>query len=412
MNLLNLKTAVLVTAVFIFIGCATYQTFVDQSRRHLKNAEYDQALQKLKPLAEKTNDDQLVYLFDYGTTLQISGQYEESNKILLAADKMVDIKDYHSVSRIAGSLALNQGMIQYKGEDYEKVIVNAMLAINFLALRKPDEALVETKRINEKLDYYIREGKKNYQQNEFAYYLAGMIWETNRQWDSAFIDYSKVLKLRPDLEFVKQDLYRVASLGRRQADLEKLSAQQVQMTKDSSWKNPNFGELILIFQQGWSPRKMPNPEEPRLPKLYPVSSFTKAARLVINDIQDQPSKLIYNLEAVAIRNLQDEYGDLVAQRMAGIATKAVISNQFRQKNEALGNLAWVTMNLMDQADLRQWSTLPETFQVSRKFLKGGRYKIRLEGLTNTMESSGEVSQEFEVDIRPRQKTFITWRSLN
>ena len=33
------------------------------------------------------------------------------------------------------------------------------------------------------------------------------------------------------------------------------------------------------------------------------------------------------------------------------------------------------MDVSDQADLRQWSTLPESLQVSRIFVEPGNYKI-------------------------------------
>jgi len=35
------------------------------------------------------------------------------------------------------------------------------------------------------------------------------------------------------------------------------------------------------------------------------------------------------------------------------------------------------MNIADQADLRQWATLPESFQLGRKSLAPGKYKIKM-----------------------------------
>jgi hypothetical protein len=145
--------------------------------------------------------------------------------------------------------------------------------------------------------------------------------------------------------------------------------------------------------------------------LVPVPSTTAQARLVLNEEIIVPSRIIYDLEKVAINTLNDDYAALVARRMGGLAAKAVVSDQLRQKNEGLGQLAWIAMNLADQADLRQWSTLPRSFQVARVFVPAGRYLVRAEGLAADGESSGENSPDQEIELRPGAKFFLSWRSL-
>ncbi len=58
-------------------------------------------------------------------------------------------------------MLLSAGMVQYKGENFEKVLINAMLAINFLMEGKQDGARVETRKLNDKLYKFKFEGKKN-----------------------------------------------------------------------------------------------------------------------------------------------------------------------------------------------------------------------------------------------------------
>ena len=88
-------------------------------------------------------------------------------------------------------------MIPYKGDDFEKVMINAMLAINFLSLGDMEGALVETRRLNEKLEHYRIDGKKPYKQSELALYLSAMIWEADGKWDDAYIDFVKAYKVNP-----------------------------------------------------------------------------------------------------------------------------------------------------------------------------------------------------------------------
>src|SRR6185437_17144536 len=99
------------------------------------------------------------------------------------------------------------------------------------------------------------------------------------------------------------------------------------------------------------------------------------------------TQVVYNVNDVAIKTLDDEYAGLVAKRLAGVATKAVIADQIAQKNKLLGELTWIGLNVADRADLRQWSTLPETFQVARALLPGGHYKVSVQGLGSAGLSS-------------------------
>jgi hypothetical protein len=82
----------------------------------------------------------------------------------LKADRLSEQVDYQSVSRIAGSLALNEEMVQYKGDTFEKFFINAYLAMNFLALGDFDSALVEARRINQKYLKFRAEEAKSFQQ--------------------------------------------------------------------------------------------------------------------------------------------------------------------------------------------------------------------------------------------------------
>ncbi|MEZ4870788.1 MAG: hypothetical protein R2827_00810 [Bdellovibrionales bacterium] len=403
---------VLLTLFIFFLGCATYQGKVNKARQSMENGNYSQAAMELEKFAWKVSDDQLIYLLDYATALQLEQKYQESNKALLIAEKIAEIQDYTSLSREAGSLLLNEGMVQYKGDPFEKVMINTMLAINFLMLNDLDAALVETRKINNMLYLYKKEGKRDYEQNEFAHYLAAMIWEQDRKFDDAYIDYKAAYELNPNIKYIKEDLIRVAFLSRRMDEYKKWKAEFPEVKfNENSWKNRD-GELIVIYQQGWGPRKRARPDNHRFPKLFPVYNRTQGASIFIDGKAVENTGLAYDVEDAAIRTLEDDYGRLVAKRMAGVAVKAVAADQIRQKNEGLGELAWLVMNIADQADLRQWSTLPQTFQIARIRLKPGQYKLKIQGLDGVEgQPTGETSAEREITVKPRKATFISWRSV-
>ncbi|WP_413559404.1 COG3014 family protein [Bdellovibrio sp. HCB209] len=392
-------------------GCATYQNKVGKARASLVAHDYETALKELEPLANKEDGDQLVYLLDYGVAQQISGKVKESNVTLLRADKLAEQVDYQSISRVAGSLALNEEMVQYKGDTFEKIFINAYLAMNFLELGQLDDALVEARRINEKYQKYRQEEKQKFELNPFSKYLSAVIWEANRDYDDAYIAYQEAYKLDPTIPHIGEDLIRSAKLARRPDTYKDWRKKFPEVKENPDWYNKSLGELVIIYQQGWGPRKYTAQNEYRLPALYPTPSETKIARVTVDGGETVVSHPIYDVQEAAIKTLKEDYGILVAKRLAGFASKAVLADQVRQKNQLLGDLTFLAMNLADRADLRQWSTLPQTIQLIRIPMKPGEYKFNLEGLSLAGTPTGEALYNQKVTIKPGQKKFVVWRSL-
>lgn len=408
------KRLTLVVGLFFTISlasCATYQNKVQQARQDLVNRDYDKALQNLQPLAAKEDGDQLVYLLDYATALQISGNYKDSNNTFLKADRLSDLVDYHSVTRQTGSLLLNQEMIQYKGDTFEKIFINAYLAMNYLDLGNLDDALVEARRINEKYIKNRQDEKKTFEMNSFSKYLSAIIWEANKNYDDAYIAYNEAYKIDPTIALIDEDLIRSAKLARRNDAYADWKNKFPNTKENKSWYDKNLGELIIVYQQGWGPRKAPAYHDRRLPMLTPVRSETVRAKLSIEGGGSYESRSIYDVQAAAIQTLKDDYAILAAKRVAGIAAKAVAADQVRQKNPLLGDLTYIALNLADRADLRQWSLLPQSIQMIRVPLSPGKYKFNLEGLSLSGAPTGESLLEQEVTIRADKKKFIVWRSL-
>ena len=418
--------------IFVFfvslLSCSLYPMRGQKSLRFLKKREPLKAARIIEKFAKKKGDDQLVYLLDYATFLQSAEKYEESLQAFLKAELLSEVKDYHSLSRITGSIFLNEGMVQYKGEDYEKLLINVMLAINFLSKGDKEAALVETRKINEKLYRYKHEAKKNYEQNVFAYYLAALIWESDKKWEDAYLDYKKAYELDPHIPYLKEDLIRLSFLAQHLDEYKKWE-KKFKMEFKKEWHGKDSGEIIFIFQQGFGPRKYPHPKFPRIPKLFPVKSYIKKSLVQVQKTLNPPSRevvkekvghqilyleetqVLYSVQDVAIKTLDDKYKALIAKRLAGIVAKEVVSHQVEKHNEGLGGLLRLGLHIVDRADLRQWSSLPQTFQVSRIRLKSGKYKIKIFGLNSDGKRMRNPFLVKEVKVLPRKKVFFQGRSF-
>ncbi len=394
----------------VFFGCATYQARIEESRRFMESGTPELAVEKLEKLSAESSSDQLIYLLDYAVALQMSGQMNKSNLAFIQADKLSESLDYVSVSNMAGSLLLNEEMKHYKGDSFEKIFINAYLSMNFLQANKLDDALIEARRINEKFKLYRQDEKKDFEMNSFGKYLSAISWEAAGQFNDAFIAYQEAYKIDPNISFIQQDLIRTAKLSRRQQAYQDLK-KQTDIVENPNWYNKQYGEVIFIHQQGWGPRKDFMPSDYRFPMLFPYRSYTQQSQLEIEGIDSYRSQLIYDVETAAVKTLNDDVALLMAKKIAAEIAKQAVANKLSEKNELLGSLAYIAMKASDRADLRQWSTLPQSIQMIRIFLPAGQYSMRAIGLTTYGQPTSEIKEFNKITVEPMKKTFLVWRSV-
>lgn len=406
-----MKKIVSALLIVFLSGCATYQNKLEIPRSQIRQGQIQAAITKLQELATEPSGDQLVFLLELGMALHINGQYEESNKIFLQADKLADEADYHSVSRTAIAALGSEEMLQYKGESYEKLLINAYLAMNFLMLGQYDSAMVEVRRVNQKIATLRANGRKDYEYNPLSHYLSALIYEGDRKYDDAYIEYKKVYELEPSVPMIAVDLVRSAILAQRPDEVKKWKAKFPEVKENPDWKDRKSGELVFILQQGWGPKKVMSMGDHRFPELQRQFSETGRAFVEVEGHGKVMTADIYNLEESAIETLKADHAWMVARKLGAYVAKEVAADQLRQKNELLGLAARIAMHVADRADLRHWSTLPRSFQIARFKLPGGEYKLTAQGISGTSSETADVFQEKKIKVKPGRTTFVTWRTL-
>lgn len=416
----NIKSTLKLSAVVVCIllsGCATYQSKIYSTRNLVESGQISEATQKLKTLADQESDDQLVYVLDYATLLQYSGDLKESNQYFLKGLKLIEQFDYQSISKVTGSLLFSEEMVQYKGDTFEKIFVNAYLALNFLELNDLDSALVETRRINQKYQVYRQEEKKNFEMNSFASYLAAMIWEADGKYDDAYLAFKEAFAIDSSIGRIKEDLIRTAKKAQRPEEYKKWKAQFPNVKEDPNWYDRSMADVVVIFQNGWGARKDFNPSSPRFPILRPVYSEARNARVSINSPDTgitqyfSQTEFAYSVDEASTRTLLEDQSSLVARRIGGVVAKEIAAEQIRQKNELLGAIAKVAMYASDRADLRQWSYLPKEFQMVRIRIKPGKYKLHLTTQNSYSQSSGNKVLDKDFEIKAGKTRFFNWRQF-
>ncbi len=405
------------SSVFVLASCASYQGKVNNARTALERGNYEEAIGAFQKLAAEHEKDKLVYLMDLGTALQVAGRLTESNKIFTQADDLSERLDYHSVTKVASSLVANEEMVQYKGDTFEKIFINAYKALNYLELGDLENALVQSRRINEKYQQYRQADKKNFELNFFARYIAALAREASRDYDNAYIAMNEAYSIDPRSPQIQADLLRLAKKSRRDTEYKKWVSQFGTHIEKPEWYNPNLATVVFIFHQGWGPRKDYDSFDHRFPTLKPVFSLNHRAELQLLGNNDNQSfgpfhtQEIYNVSEAEIKTLADDRLSLIGRRAAGMVTKKVVSDQLREKDGALAAIAWIALNVTDRADLRQWSTLPNSFHIVRVQVPPGQYKLQARGQTGAQTSVTGWQTLKEVSLKKNEIIFANWRAF-
>lgn len=144
--------------LLLLIGCGSMATridFYEPVTLSARRGQYDSAavyLEKAKKDGKYGNKDRVVYYLDAGLAYHYADQFDSSNVRLSDAENSADELFTKSISKAALSLILNDNALDYAGEDYEVLYTNLIKAMNYLAENNFDDAFVEVRRANLKLE--------------------------------------------------------------------------------------------------------------------------------------------------------------------------------------------------------------------------------------------------------------------
>ncbi len=397
----------LAAGALLLASCQSARVLDTEANRLFQSGDYDGAAAHLRKGYEsqgKGGRDSLLYILDLGLALHQAGKFEESNRAFLEADQLAEIKDYTSLSVEAATFLTSQNITDYKGEEFENVMISTYLAMNYALLGNREDALVEAKRVNRKLERLVTEGGRGYRQNAFAQYLSGLLYESEGNWNSAYIDYKRTFELAPDAPGLGPALWRVARKGGFAEDLSRWK-EAFRLTPEQT-REPE-AELIVIYQNGISPVKHSNPDFRSLPRFYPRPNPVLRAQVEVDGQLQSGTTSLYDIEKVAIQNLEEKYGALVAKKLAGLVAKEVVADQIERRTQSplAGFLARVAMYASDQADCRSWNLLPRDLQMARIPVRPGTHVVR------ALPVGAAALAEKTVSVAAGQKVFVSFRYM-
>ncbi|MDR2552165.1 MAG: hypothetical protein LBD31_03230 [Treponema sp.] len=143
---------VLAALALLMVSCATADPFIPVDAlvdRERFSGSVETLETKSKSLYRKK--DRVLYFLDKGLLSHYAENWEESSVLLEEGERAIEENFAVSVSQEIGALILNDRSREYDGEDYEDIYLNAFNALNYYHRNNMEEALVEIRRMNNKL---------------------------------------------------------------------------------------------------------------------------------------------------------------------------------------------------------------------------------------------------------------------
>ena len=457
----NKYLILILLGVITLSSCATYYQKNIKFQEYISNGEMERAREFLeKSSKDAKGKNRMLYLFNHGWINWITNQNQISNQSLEEADKMID-EFQKNYALEALSFLSNPGIRPYQPEDFEKVMVNYYKALNYLNLKQYNTALVEVRRINEKLNQLndkYPDHKNRYQNDAFAHIMMGLIYEANREYNDAFIAYRNALEVYessyqknfnlPAPEQLKKDILRTAS---RIGFYEELRTYEAKFNMKYVPAKRTGGELILIWQNGMGPVKSEwsinftktssqngfvtfaneenglsypvyigdkNEKEKNgfdklsfirvaFPKYSERKPYYRKAEVFVNDTIYRP-EIAQDLNGIAFKTLQDRMFREMASAIARLAAKQALEALARKENSDFGTAVSIFNAITEKADTRNWQTLPYEIAYIRIPLIVGENKVKL---TLSTPDNQQKTIELTFQAKDGETIFHVFNSL-
>ncbi len=395
---------------------------------------------------ERRSRDAVLQNMNKGLSEHYNREFTKSNNDLTKAEDRIDFLYTRSISREAASLMINDYTTPYRGEDFENVMINLFMALNYVFMGNWNDALVEARKVDHKLNLinepYLN-NKNRYGEDAFVRFMMGLLYESQAEINDAFISYMKAeetYSLYQSLYGMKQvprilvtKLMNTAYILGFEDRLRDYRIKYPDLGHSLSSKKATYGEVFVIHYNGLCPRKVSHSIAVILPDKYILriaipafqrrSYLIKKSRIILQlkggDISYQAdSELCEDIGAIAIENLKDRITRIKAKAIARatakyLATKTTGKIIKREKGEDMGQLAELIMNIFsvvsERADTRYCDKLPDKIKLAYFKVPPGRYSPYAK-VFDTSGSLVEVITLPELIVSPGKKSFAFFRT--
>ena len=431
-------------------GCKTFSDYTRETRTALDADDVQRALgasnralgvNKPTALPEPLEGDDALLLLDRAIVLQALQDYELSSRDFQVADKSLEILDFtRSTAHEIARYMFSDSVGPYQARPYEKLMLNTMNMINYLARQNLEGAKVEARRFSIMREYLLDADEADPQAVNRAgaagSYFAGYAFEKAKAPGEALRYYDEVLQATSAPSLGDPIRALISQSGYRTSRLE--SAMQSAQTAAAPVEGSS--EVVIVISYG----RVPSLVAKRVPiglALTVAAAFLSAtavqqanrlaaqglvtwvnypellparaeypAPLVTIDGTAYTSHVIADVDAVVQQAWAESKGRVMAAAVTRMLTRAAVGagvGVAAGKASGRGGvgvlasmIAQASMAAADKPDTRSWATLPSRIAIVRTRLPPGKHRISVTvlGRQHVLETTLGAEQWLFVDI--------------
>lgn len=422
----------------ILPGCASAPRGELDVREAMARGRYHEAAE----VAGRESDELLRHL-DRGLALFYAGDHRGSNLYFGRAEHLADERYTRSLGKAALSLLVNDNVLPYQPDHWERLLVPLYRALNYVAAQEPADVAVEARRLSALLlERRDRDPERAGREGgAFLATLAGVLFEWAGRLEDARVAYRNAAEAypagwggwpghaaarveEPGGSASARDGRGVASMGelvllveggfvpapleekvflfldggdldRARVDAVAAGAEVAKryLARRRGWDFENASEAAYLLPIALRRRPMP---------VLALSSVTAEV-----DGRDLVMPVGLDLAGAAALEYEAELPALLAKTAARALVKSLL---FKETTDEQGTIVRVLANALhlatERADTRAWLGLPAEIRFLRLPLSAGTHDLRLRFSSTT----GVRTIEFpDLEVVPARPTIVTAR---
>ncbi len=340
--------------VLVLTGCAAskHEKLADRAVSDYFSGNYDRAVERLRPLAKKSDENFVLNNCRLGSAALIDYNLDEAEDAFLRAYEVINSVGVNDGGRSLGAALVDEKIKIWKGEPFERAMANFYLGLVYYMREDYPNArgafenalfkLRDYADVNDKRDDY-REQESNF---AVGLVMLGKTWQKLGRVDLARANFDRAREIRPGLSEV--------------CDYERNAT----------------SNLLLVVEYGYGPRKVtdfdgsivgfaPTPQEEGM--IPPPMVSIDGGSVDTSGFQEPPIDLLamaQDRKWQSIDTIRAVKSALGTGLIVGGAGVTAYGADRRRSDTAIAGLAMIGTGLLlkatSQADVRQWEMLPRS----------------------------------------------------
>ncbi|RMD99935.1 MAG: hypothetical protein D6812_10620 [Deltaproteobacteria bacterium] len=398
---------------------ASSMTYRGKMEPDLYRSDFIPLLEELKGAQDAYGEkDRLLWYLDLCAVAHYAGAYRQSNDFCQAAARWIEAHAMKSIREETAAMLADDRALSYQSTFYEGNFLHTIGMLNYLLLNDEEEALVEARKLDERINLLLQKEDDIRYQDPLGRYLSALIHESTGAFDDAFIDDRlafEAYRLQREIYGVPipwelaQDLLRMARKSERYEE-ERRYRQAYSIEEGMNPFAHRKGELVIVVESGFSPYKIPKVEKKGLKRELPAFidrppyvQYVRARALGSKRVV--ASATVLDLGRIVQVDLDRRIERIVRKSTGRALVKTGVTLGAQQLiGPAAGFLLGGILLPSGEADLRCWSTLPARILMLRIPLPPGRHGIALKFYSHY---NSEIFRQYlsDVPIAPGRRTF-------